>query len=105
MVANQEYSQLSLLRRTTLGPAQSTSFPGFSPTSPAGENPGNDVASQYVSIDFCCVFRDNIGYGEGESGFSFGNSVHFRPDIGGQPKNIGIFVMCLNRFCLRTVTL
>ena len=23
----------------------------------------------------------------------------------GQPKNIGIFVMCLNRFCLRTVTL
>ena len=51
------------------------------------------------------VLTPNIGYGEGESGFSFGNSVHFRPDIGGQPKNIGIFVMCLNRFCLRTVTL
>ena len=68
--------------QSTLGAAQST----FSPTRPTGENPGNEVAAQYVFIDLIllCFPRQHWIRGGGERFFIW-NQCAFSS---GQPKNV-----------------
>ena len=59
------------------------------------------VCTVFIDLILLCFPRQHWIRGGGERFFIW-NQCAFSS---GQPKNVGIFVMRLNRFCLRTVTL